>query len=119
MLEAGELSEGHGRALLLCKDHAGPASARALSGGPGLVGARDRAAREGVGPAGAAEKAPIVLHPDLADAIGAAEDALTAALGREVRVKKTSVRLPRGVRVRRARARAIELAERVLSDLAA
>ena len=30
---------------------------------------------------------PIVIHPDLADALGAAEDTLSAALGREVRVR--------------------------------
>jgi hypothetical protein len=28
-----------------------------------------------------------VIHPDLADSLAAAEDALSAALGREVRVK--------------------------------
>jgi hypothetical protein len=28
-----------------------------------------------------------VIHPDLQDALGAAEDALSAALGREVRIR--------------------------------
>ena len=65
-----------------------------------------------------ADKAPIVLHPDLADAIGAAEDALTAALGRNVRVKKTGAGFRAQFEFDDPR-EAIELAERVLRDLAA
>ena len=70
MIEAGELTEGHGRALLMCKDHARAAPARARRGRAGLVGPRDRAAREGVGPgAPRRRRRPVVLHPDLADAM--------------------------------------------------
>ena len=99
----------------MCKDHGGAAPARAPARRAGWsVRETERRAKEG-GKRAAAEKAPIVLHPDLAEALGAAEDALSAALGREVRVRKTA----RGFRVefeldeprearraRRARARA-------------
>src|SRR5207244_5927804 len=86
MLEAGELSAGHGRALLLCKDHT-----RRLSLGRD---ARDRgwSVRETERRARGREpgpdpRVPVVIHPDLADAIGVAEDTLTAALGPEVTVR--------------------------------
>ena len=59
-----------------------------------------------------------MLHPDLADAIGAAEDALTAALGRHVHVKKTGAGFRAQFEFDEPR-EAIELAERVLRDLAA
>ena len=81
----GELSEGHGRALLAAKGQdraplAGPAGRRR-----GLVGPRDRAPREGGG--GEAPRArPRELHPDEEAAIGKAEDALERALGHDVRV---------------------------------
>ena len=52
-----------------------------------LVGARDRAARaRGRAPASQA-RAPRVIHPDLADALAAAEDTLAAALGRDVKAR--------------------------------
>ena len=38
-------------------------------------------------PTRSARGGPVVIHPDLADALGAAEDALSAALGREVSVR--------------------------------
>ncbi len=56
---------------------------------------------------------PIELHPDLADALAAAEDALQAALGVEVRVKARGT----GCRVEidlESPADGIELAERLL-----
>ena len=116
-LETGELSEGHGRALLMCKDHGGQRQlARSAVAQAWSVRETERRAKEwGQEPA---EKAPIVLHPDLADAIGAAEDALTAALGRHVRVKKTGSGFRAQFEFDEPR-EAIELAERVLRDLAA
>jgi hypothetical protein len=56
-----------------------------------------------------------VVHPDLQEALAAAEDALSAALGREVRVR------PRGERCRvelefDTPAEAVELAQRLLAD---
>ena len=59
-----------------------------------------------------------MLHPDLAEALAAAEDALSAALGREVKVRQTNA----GFRVEfdfDEPREGVELAERVLRDLAA
>ena len=84
LLESGELSEGHGRALLGVKDQ----------------DERRRLAREAVkhgwsvreterhakGEGGAAPKLKALPHPDEEAAIGKAEDALERALGRDVRV---------------------------------
>ena len=118
MLETGELSEGHGRAVLMCKDHSAQRQlARSAVAQGWSVRETERRAKEwGQEPGG--EKAPIVLHPDLADAIGAAEDALTAALGRQVHVRKTSAGFRASFEFDEPR-EAIELAERVLRDLAA
>jgi hypothetical protein len=46
---------------------------------------RAREAEDGGRTRGSRE--PVVIHPDLADSLAAAEDALSAALGREVRIK--------------------------------
>ena len=116
-VETGELSEGHGRALLLCKDRGGQRQlSRAAVAQSWSVRETERRAKEWGQPQ--EQKAPVVLHPDLADAMGAAEDALTAALGRQVRVRKT----PTGFRAEfdfDEPRQGIELAERVLRDLAA
>ncbi|MGH2951287.1 MAG: ParB/RepB/Spo0J family partition protein [Solirubrobacterales bacterium] len=118
LIETGELTEGHGRALLLCKDHAGQRQlARSAVAQGWSVRESERRAKAWGQPA-ETERAPIVLHPDLADAIGAAEDALTAALGREVRVKQTSSGFRAEFHFDEPRD-GIELAERVLRDLAA
>jgi ParB family chromosome partitioning protein len=90
MVERRELTGGHARALLLCKDHARRRTlARSARDRGWSVRETERRAREAEGrftprsePGG-----PVVIHPDLADAIGAAEDALSAALGREVKVR--------------------------------
>jgi ParB family chromosome partitioning protein len=118
LLETGDLTEGHGRALLLCKEHAAQRqlARSAVAQGWSVRETERRAKTWGSEPE--AERAPIVLHPDLADAIGAAEDALTAALGREVRVKKTSAGFRAEFDFDEPRD-GIELAERVLRDLAA
>jgi ParB family chromosome partitioning protein len=89
MVESGELSGGHGRALLLVKDQAQRLRlAREARGAGWSVRETERRAREVEdGPRRRRESGPIVIHPDLEDALGAAEDALSAALGREVRVR--------------------------------
>jgi ParB family chromosome partitioning protein len=88
LIERGDLSEGHGRAILLCKDHS---TRRRLA-----LDARDGAwsVRETEGRAREAERGepappprPRVVHPDLVEALAAAEDALQAALGREVKAR--------------------------------
>jgi ParB family chromosome partitioning protein len=89
MVEAGELSEGHGRALLLVKDQAQRLKlARATRAEAWSVRETERRAREiEDGKRRRREPGPVVIHPDLEDALGAAEDALSAALGREVRIR--------------------------------
>ena len=87
LLESGALSEGHGRAILMAKDHdERKRLARAARDGGWSVRETERRAK---GPEEEARggDGPIELHPDLADAMAAAEDALQAALGVEVRVK--------------------------------
>jgi ParB family transcriptional regulator, chromosome partitioning protein len=90
LIERGDLSEGHGRAILLCKDHlkrrrlAKDAVDNAWS-----VRDTERRARQADG--GAEDEDPPrrqrFVHPDLKEALAAAEDALSAAMGREVKVR--------------------------------
>ena len=84
LIEGGHLSEGHGRAILLCKDHDARhhLALEARDGGWSVreTERRARLANEG----DPAPRRPRFVHPDLKEALAAAEDALTAALGREV-----------------------------------
>jgi ParB family chromosome partitioning protein len=88
LIEAGRLSEGHGRAILMVKDHdtrrelAAAAAKSAWS-----VRETEHRARNLEHGDDAQPREPIAIHPDQADAMAAAEDALTAALGHEVKVK--------------------------------
>jgi ParB family transcriptional regulator, chromosome partitioning protein len=91
-VEAGGLTEGHGRALLLAKDHttrkrlADDAQEHGWS-----VRETERRAREAeTGDPSRPRRSATEMHPDLAEALAAAEDTLTAALGREVKVKPTN-----------------------------
>jgi ParB family chromosome partitioning protein len=120
MVERRELTSGHARALLLCKDHGRRRTlARSARDRGWSVRETERRARDAQGRFTRAERGgPVVIHPDLADAIGAAEDALSAALGREVKVR------PRGsgyrVELELEHPReGIELAERILRRHAA
>ena len=120
LIESGELSEGHGRALLARRDHA---DRRRLAQEAAAAGwsvreteRRARAAEEG---AVAAPRETVVVHPDLVEAMAAAEDALTVALGSEVRVRR---RGEDGCRVEldfESPREVIQLAERVLARRAA
>ena len=88
-IEADELSEGHGRAILTCKDH-GERRRLARLAAEEAWSVREterRARRADERVAAPPAPGPIPLHPDLADALGVAEDALTTALGRSVRVR--------------------------------
>jgi ParB family chromosome partitioning protein len=83
LLESGELSEGHGRALLAAKgqDERRKLARRAVAEG-WSVRETERRAKGEEAPARKRRE----LHPDEEAAIGEAEDALERALGRDVRV---------------------------------
>ncbi len=84
LIEEGHLSEGHGRAILLCKDHT-LRRRLAFDARDGAWSVRQTEARAREAEQGVRPQAPrAVVHPDLEDALGAAEDALSAALGHEV-----------------------------------
>ena len=87
LIEVGELSEGHGRAWLLCKDHATRRRLAFEARDSGWsVRETERRAREPGRIHGQASRR-VVVHPDLEEGLAAAEDALSAALGREVRAR--------------------------------
>jgi ParB family chromosome partitioning protein len=116
LIERGELTEGHGRALLLCKDHATRRSlALEARDGGWSVRETERRAREAEGqPEPESKRFTREIHPDLAEALAAAEDTLSAAFGRPVKVR------PRGEGCRveldfDAPGDAVALAERVLA----
>jgi ParB family transcriptional regulator, chromosome partitioning protein len=116
LIERGDLTEGHGRALLLCKDHA---ARRALAfearDGAWSVRETERRAREAEGqPEPEPKRFTREIHPDLAEALAAAEDTLAAAFGQPVTVR------PRGDGCRveldfDTPAHAVALAERILA----
>ena len=114
LIETGELSEGHGRAILLCKDHtARRRLARDARDGAWSVRETERRARETETGSEESQRPRTVIHPDLAEALAAAEDALSAAFGRPVRVKARGD----GCRAEvdfESPAEAVALAERVL-----
>jgi ParB family transcriptional regulator, chromosome partitioning protein len=115
LIAAGELSEGHGRALLLCKDHAArrQLAFHARDGGWSVRETEDRA-REAQG-SEPRQRPRVVVHPDLQEALAAAEDALSAALGADVKARP----MGDGCVVEIAfetPAEAVKLAERLLSS---
>ena len=120
MIERGELTGGHGRALLLCKDHGDRLTlAREARLAGWSVRETERRARAATDePPKRAKRSPVVVHPDLEEAIAAAEDALSAALGRDVSVR------PRGDSFRVEfelddPREGVDLAERILRRAAA
>ena len=91
LIERGELTEGHGRALLLAPDHADRRDLARTAVAEGWsvrqTEARTRAAGDADGaPAPPRRVRPRAVHPDLAAAASEAADALAAALGADVRV---------------------------------
>jgi ParB family chromosome partitioning protein len=116
LIETGALSEGHGRAILLCKDHA-TRRKLALDARDGAWSVREteRAAREAEGqPEPERRRFRREVHPDLAEALAAAEDTLSTAFGRPVRVRARG----EGCRVELefdSPGEAVELAERILA----
>ena len=114
LIESGELSEGHGRALLLCKDHAMRRRMALDARDAGWsVRETERRAREAEKGPDATPRTRVVIHPDLAEALAAAEDALSTALGREVKVRARGDGCVAELEFDRP-AEAVELAERLL-----
>jgi ParB family chromosome partitioning protein len=116
LIEGGQLTEGHGRALLLCKDHAARRSLALEARDRGWsVRETERHAREAEGqPEPEPKRFAREIHPDLAEALAAAEDTLAAALGQPVRVRPKGD----GCRVELdfdSPADAVALAERILA----
>jgi ParB family chromosome partitioning protein len=90
LLEAGELTEGHGRALLLAEDHADRRRlARAAADGAWSVRVTEDRAREAnaAGTRTSVPRASTAVHPDQSAAAGEIADALGGALGTEVKVR--------------------------------
>jgi ParB family chromosome partitioning protein len=105
LLEAGQLSEGHGRALLLAEDQADRRRlARSASEGGWSVRVTEQRAREANAPPAAGTTTRARVHPDQAAAASEIADALGGALGTEVRVR------PRGTGYK------VELAVESLDD---
>jgi ParB family chromosome partitioning protein len=91
LLEAGLLTEGHGRALLLAEDHAARRglAREAAAGGWSVrtLEARAREANESKQTAPSKRRAGAdAVHPDQQEALETIADALGAVLGAEVRV---------------------------------
>jgi ParB family chromosome partitioning protein len=89
LLERGELSEGHGRALLLASDHSDRRRLARAAVADGwsvrVLEARARQANEP--PPVPAARAPLAGHPDQQAAATQIADALGVALGTEVKVR--------------------------------
>lgn len=114
MIQAGELSAGHGRALLMCKDHGErrrlAREARHRDWSVRETERRAKEAQDGAPRSGSGRA--LVMHPDLAELLGAAEDALGAALGCEVKIRSRGGRCKVEFQLDDPR-QAIELAERI------
>ena len=114
LIESGQLSEGHGRAILLCKDHdERKRLARAARDGDWSVRETERRASPRERAPASRSGSQVVVHPDLEEALAAAEDALSAALGHEVRVRARSDRCRVELDLE-SPAEAVALAERIL-----
>jgi len=94
LIERGELSEGHGRALLLASDHADrrrlARSAVADGWSVRVLESKAREANAPDDPAAARRVAKRAVHPDQAAAAAEIADALGGALGVDVTVKPSA-----------------------------
>ncbi len=116
-MERGELSEGHGRALLLVPDHADRRSlARAAVDGRWSVRELETRAREvsaGAARRPARGRRRAALHPDQQAAIEQISDDLGQALGRELEVTAVASRGYRAALTFESVEDALELARRL------
>src|SRR4051794_23055378 len=92
LIERGELTAAHGRALLMCRDHGTrrTLAREALAAGWSVKQTEQRAKAAQEELDGSVAKRTTTgreIPADLVDALAAASDALTAATGRDVRVK--------------------------------
>ena len=89
LIESGALSEGHGRAILMCKAHDARKrlTHEARDAGWSVRETERRAKLAQKGDGGRSPAPADEVHPDLAEAMAAVEDTLTTALGRSVKVK--------------------------------
>ena len=94
LLEQRELTEGHGRALLLASDHTirRNLARQAATGGWSVreLEARARAAGDGASSAPPQPAVPAADHPDRQAAVEQIADALGATLGADVNVRATA-----------------------------
>ncbi len=91
LLQQGQLSEGHGRALLLAEDHAQRRRlARSAVEQAWSVRMTEQRAREANAVNEPVKRAARVAHPDQEAAAGEISHALSAALGAEVTVRPVS-----------------------------
>ena len=88
LLAAGELTEGHGRALLMARDNeVRKELTRACAAEGWSVRETERRARAANDEVGPRRQKARGLPADLSEALGAASDTLSAAIGYEVRVR--------------------------------
>jgi ParB family chromosome partitioning protein len=91
LLERGELSEGHGRALLMAEDHGDRRRLGREAAREGwTVRTTEQKAREANGASAPRKRAMRGVHPDQAAAATEVGEALGRALGFEVRVRPTA-----------------------------
>jgi ParB family chromosome partitioning protein len=113
LLEAGRLTEGHGRALLMAPDHADRRRLAAAAAEQGWsVRVTEDKARAAASPKHAGATGRAAIHPDQAHAAEEIAAALGAALGADVRVRTAGT----GFKVELAFAsadEAVELARRL------
>ena len=115
LIERGELSEGHGRALLLCKDH-GARRCLALEARDASWSVRETETRARDAQGAEPRRRPrVVIHPDFQEALAAAEDALAAALGQDVKARARGERCVVEIAFEDP-AEAVALAERLLAS---
>jgi ParB family transcriptional regulator, chromosome partitioning protein len=112
LLSQGELSEGHGRAVLLAEDHAArrTLAREAADGGWSVRVTEERARDSNAAPSG--QEAPRGHHPDQEQAAEDLAAALSGALGAEVAVRPSRGGY-RAVMSFSSAEEALELAERI------
>jgi ParB family chromosome partitioning protein len=89
LLQQGQLSEGHGRALLLAEDHAARRllARRAVEHGWSVRLTEQRARDSNAAPEPARRRHEVTVHPDQEQAAAEISQALSGALGADVRVR--------------------------------